>query len=88
MRMVGDCWDDLIDLKKSNVKEEHQQLNMNHRIAQVCRTHMLYMCAPALCTCILYTSRFVASSCGGPTVAMRPASFATHAHRKHLKTNF
>ena len=49
MRMVGDCWDDLIDLKKSNVKEEHQHLNMNHRIAQVCSTHVLYMYAPALC---------------------------------------
>ena len=34
----------------------------------------------------IYTSRFAASSCGGPPVAKRPVSFATHAHRKHLKT--
>ena len=36
---------------------------------------------------IYSTSRFAASSCGGLPVALRPSSFATHAHRKHLKTS-
>ena len=35
---------------------------------------------------LLYTSHFVASSCGGPPVASRQASFATHENRKYLKT--
>ena len=58
-------------LAKKNTRKEKKNMNLKQIFRKTNKTKYIY----------IYTSRFASSSCGGPPVAKRPASFATHAQK-------